>query len=147
MVRYEKGNIFDTHCQVIGHQVNSEGVLGGLAKEVFERYPECLASYRNACSSRRPIVGHVIFVEAANKKFIANLVGQKFPGAATDYAYLCSALLETKSALKFFGLNSLALPYKIGCGIGGGNWEIVKAIIFEIFGNSKEEVVIYKLEG
>lgn len=38
---------------------------------------------------------------------------------------------------------SIAIPYKIGCGIANGDWDIVSKIIDKVFGDS---IVVYKLD-
>jgi len=65
------------------------------------------------------------------------------PNFDTDYE-------EMKKALKYIKLwasnNNLtiAMPYKIGCGIANGDWNKVYKIIEEIF--SDYDIVLYRLE-
>ena len=42
-----------------------------------------------------------------------------------------------------------AIPYKIGCGLGGGSWKTVKAMITEIFSDliAVNKVTLYKYKG
>lgn len=39
----------------------------------------------------------------------------------------------------------IAIPYKMGCGIAGGDWNTVEQIIHRVFGASDLEVEIWKL--
>jgi len=39
---------------------------------------------------------------------------------------------------------SIAIPYKIGCGIANGDWDIVRKIIEKVFNDY--EVTLYRLE-
>ncbi|EGL17721.1 hypothetical protein HMPREF9413_4472 [Paenibacillus sp. HGF7] len=39
---------------------------------------------------------------------------------------------------------SIALPYNIGCGLAGGDWDIVEQIIEEVF--IDYDVTLYKFE-
>ena len=48
---------------------------------------------------------------------------------------------------KRFPSASIGIPYKIGCGLGGGDWNIVEDIIKTVFRDKKSDsVTIYKLE-
>jgi hypothetical protein len=42
------------------------------------------------------------------------------------------------------GLTSLGLPYKIGCGLAGGDWENMLNIIFDIFEDQSVSVILYR---
>lgn len=35
--------------------------------------------------------------------------------------------------MKEQGLTSVAIPYKLGCGLGGGDWDTVDGIIRSVF--------------
>jgi hypothetical protein len=39
---------------------------------------------------------------------------------------------------------STAIPYKIGCGLAGGDWEVVKGIIVEVFKPTELFVEIWR---
>ena len=40
----------------------------------------------------------------------------------------------------------IGFPKNIGCGLGGGNWKVISALIEEILGENFE-VYIYELDG
>lgn len=61
----------------------------------------------------------------------------------TDYEAMKVALEEIKKYAKEFKL-SIAIPYKIGCGIANGDWNKVYKIIEEVF--SDYEITLYRLE-
>ena len=42
---------------------------------------------------------------------------------------------------------SVSIPYNIGCGLAGGDWNIVSKMIEEIFGQSSIDCVLYKYGG
>lgn len=66
----------------------------------------------------------------------------QIPNFTTDYEAMKKALTEIKEYAKSFDL-SIAIPYKIGCGIANGDWNIVYKIIEEVF--SDYDVALYKL--
>ena len=42
---------------------------------------------------------------------------------------------------------SVAIPYNIGCGLAGGDWNIVYEIISKLFKNTDINCVLYKFQG
>ena len=61
----------------------------------------------------------------------------------TDYDSLREGLEEVKEFAMPNHL-SIAIPYKIGCGLAGGDWNIVYKIIEDVFDDY--DVTIYKLQ-
>ena len=50
MVNYVKGNLLDSDCDYICHQVNCQGVMGsGIARQIRERWPRVYDGYKNFC--------------------------------------------------------------------------------------------------
>jgi len=77
-----------------------------------------------------------------DNKIIANCFSQK-PNYDTDYEMIKKCFKEIKE----FAIEnelSICMPYKYGCGIANGNWEIVEDIIINIFDDY--DITIYKLE-
>jgi O-acetyl-ADP-ribose deacetylase (regulator of RNase III) len=47
MIHYVKGNLLDSNCDYICHQVNCQGVMGsGIARQIRERYPVVYLYYK-----------------------------------------------------------------------------------------------------
>ena len=42
---------------------------------------------------------------------------------------------------------SVAIPYNIGCGLAGGDWNVVYEIIYKLFKNTDINCVLYKFQG
>ena len=142
------GNIFDCTENIIVHQTNCQGVMGhGIALQVKQRYPEVFNAYHQYCKTNlvADILGTSLICEANDGKYIANIFGQANygEGLQTDYDALKHGLIEIKD---FANENNLtvAIPYKIGCGLAHGDWNIVFGIITEVF--SDVECNIYKYE-
>ena len=127
---------------IIVHQVNCQGVMGaGLAKAIGKRWPKVKAAYLNKVAQSRqynePLLGDAFLVYADKGKstdlIIANLFGQDRYGrdrCCTDYNALETALCSlddwnTGQAYKL----PIYLPYGLGCGLAGGDWEIVRSLI------------------
>lgn len=127
-----KGNLLTIESGIIAHQVNCKGVMGaGLAKSLKAKYPACFTSYQRYCKEGKFKLGMVQFVKVNPVLYICNLAGQDGYGTQsrqTDYEALASCL--TKLHAKSIELNLTPyLPYKMGCGLGGGNWNVVSNLI------------------
>jgi hypothetical protein len=70
--------------------------------------------------------------------YICNLAGQDGYGTDrkyTDYDALLTALAELHDASISLNL-PVYIPYRMGCGLGGGDWEIVSRLIDECCPNA-----------
>lgn len=149
-VKYVNGDIFDTDCDIIVHQTNCQGVMGhGIALQVKERYPEVYIAYKQFCyryiNDKENILGLVYYANTHDNKKIANLFGQLNygEGLQTNYGKLAKGLDNVAEFAKRHNV-SVAIPYKIGCGLAHGNWEIVKGLIESIFADV--DCTVYRLE-
>lgn len=148
MITIKKGNILDCTENIIVHQVNSQGVMGGgLARQLADKYKGLEPFYFEHCreknNSYQILSGTVLFYgDVNNRRKIANIFSQK-ENFNTDYKAMKIALKEVKQYAKDIKL-SIAIPYGIGCGIANGNWDKVYKIIEQVFSDYK--VILYKLE-
>ena len=127
-----KGNLLEIESGIICHQVNCKGVMGaGLAKSLREKYPVCFTSYHRYCKEGKFKLGMVQFCKVNPVLYICNMAGQDGYGTQsrqTDYEALASCL--TKLHAKSIELNLTPyLPYKLGCGLAGGDWNVVSKMI------------------
>lgn len=142
-------NIFNCKENVIVHQTNCQGVMGhGIAKQIKDRYPEVFNGYYHYCKTQlaEEILGTSLICEANDGKYIANLFGQlNFgTGLQTDYDKFRHGLQEIHDFAKDRNL-SVAIPYKIGCGLAHGDWNTVYDIITDVF-SDYDNVTIYRYE-
>ena len=134
-MRYREidGNLLDLFDQkefeMIGHGANCQGVMGaGIAAQIKERYPA--AFYADKYYPLNPLerLGNFSVGCGYNEPgWVVNFYTQFNPGPDADYLWLKSSLRkfnnEWGGSVEFLGLP------KIGCGIGGLKWGIVKTII------------------
>ncbi|WP_124066809.1 macro domain-containing protein [Clostridium sp. E02] len=162
MLNYYDGDIFTSDADIICHQVNCKGVFGrGIAGQVKKMFPEVEKTYKIITKQWQEQAGGNTFellgkvsaqpVEKGDRWFlIANLFGQDDygkDGVYTDYRALEKALNEILDFVEVRNKKEkVAIPYKIGCGYGGGDWKIVKSIIETIFQGYEGEVQIWKNE-
>lgn len=146
------GNVLDADCDVILHQVNCMGVMGsGVAKQVKNRYPKAYSVYKDMCDSRRGdpegLLGYAqaVLVEDVPKKYVCNLFAQLRYGRDrmhTDYDSLEKCF---RSANTMFKGQRVAIPYRIGCDRGGGDWSVVSSMIERCLVDC--DVTLYKFNG
>lgn len=102
----------------------------GLARQVRAKYPQVYAPYRAYCATGNAL-GTVLFVPVSDNNIIANIFGQNKYGRDkqyTDYAALQTAFRRVAEVARERNL-PIAIPYRIGCGLGGGDWATVHKII------------------
>lgn len=136
------GDIFDSHVDIIAQQVNCLGVMGaGLALEIKNRYSTVYDKYcdvYDVYNNKEELLGKCQIVSSsANGRIIANLFGQYGVNRnkqQTQVDKLETALIKLKNYAKQKQL-SVGIPYGIGCGLGGGNWNDVLKIINNVFSN------------
>lgn len=119
---------------IVCHQVNCKGVMGaGLAKQVKSKFPGVYDLYKEKCDAfKMENLGTVQLCSCLEEGgyIIANVFSQSGYGRTglyTDY----KALRKAFSSLREFDNTVIRIPYKMGCGLGGGDWKTVKQIIYE----------------
>lgn len=127
-----KGDLFTAPAgYVIGHGVNMKGFMGsGIAKLFKERYLDMFIAYRDKCHGNngyyRPDLGDVFMWQEPDGRRIANIFSQDQMGPNAEFQAIFNGVYD---ALLFTGHgNSLAIP-RIGCGIGGQDWNKVKPML------------------
>lgn len=141
----KQGNV-----DIICHQTNTKGVMGaGIALQIKNTYPEVFKKYKMYCREYGDrLLGKVLFVNCNDGKVVANLFGQSGYGTGfrqTDYAALeksISSLARVAAKVN----KSVGFPYKIGCDLAGGDWNIVSKIIEKYFLNSEVKCYICSLK-
>lgn len=160
MLHYKVGNLLDAPQICIAHQVNCQGVMGsGVAKAIKEKYPDAYAHYKSFCDVKtsKELLGtsQEVYCEVA-KRTVINLFGQEFYGydgcCYTSYTALTLALDGAfrhivRENRDFSDPLEIAVPYKMGCDRGGGDWRIVSEILDELSYKYDVDVYIYSLTG
>ena len=76
-------------------------------------------------------------------KVVCNVFGQERFGVGkmhTDIVALSKALTSLAKIIPYN--EPIAMPYMIGCGLGGASWDIVYPVIRDIF--AKHTVILYR---
>lgn len=119
---------------LIVHQVNNLGVMGaGLAKQVKEKYPEVFKAYKENSKifTKEQLLGKLGICKISDTQYIVNMYSQDGISRykqTTKYDIMEKCIARLVKFAKEMNY-TIAIPYKIGCGLAGGDWETVKAII------------------
>ncbi len=136
MIKTINGDILNATEDIICHQVNCQGVMGsGLAKQIKQKYYEAYEKYKEYCERERNLLGNVCVAACKDGKIIFHLFGQDKYGTNkrhTNYEALDKALVNALHLAKSHG-KTIALPYNLGCGLAGGDWDIVYGMIERVF--------------
>lgn len=147
-VKVYNGDITECNADIIAHQTNCYFVMGaGVALAIKRKWPIVYEKYKQLGDSEKKKsykwLGTCQLVEIDQNRYVANLFGQDECGGGqcfTDYDALKEALEELRRYVNYSGLKTIAFPWKIGCGLAGGDWDIVKPMIEDIFKDLDVEI-------
>lgn len=114
MVKIKQGDILEANENIVVHQVNVQGIMGGgVARQLARYYTVLEKEYSEFCkiydNDYNKLKGKV-FKIMINGKFIMNMFSQK-ENFDTDYEAMKIALEEIKEYAKCFKLR-IAMPYR-----------------------------------
>lgn len=165
-VYFKIGNLLDAPVDYICHQVNCQGRMGsGIAKQIRERWPVVYEQY-TACFREREekitemcggfeyqldvsetLLGHLQQVKLSDTQTVINMFAQQYYGydskRYTSYDAFWSCLSGIRDSVPRG--SKIGFPAKIGCGLGGANWEVIFRMIEQVLAEDFE-VYIYILE-
>ena len=130
------GDLLELTHTVKCHQVNCKGLMGsGIAYQIRCKYPIVYREYCDKCAvplDSSDLLGEIQPIYIPNEpSFVCNLFGQDGYGRGkqhTNYEALDKAIgsaFEMANGVHY----SIAFPKYIGCGLAGGDWDVVSSII------------------
>ena len=147
MIEIKTGDLLGATEIVIAHQVNCYGAAGGLAYDVFKKWPDAGSDYRQMID-RVPARNLLGMAQPTGVQedghIICNLYGQYHPGSDYRPEALEKALEMLAEQARTMGW-SVALPWHLSCGICGGDWDEVLQIIERTMAGV--DVTIYQRPG
>ena len=148
----EHSSIIDVEEGIICHQVNCMGVMGaGLAKQVKEKWPDVFRQYASLCCSFRDmpgmLLGKVQDIAVSDNLVIANCFGQVYTGHGlmTCYEAWKNIIRQLLDSSSYFGDIPIHIPYMVGCGLAGGDWQVMNEILENGFKGHNVQVFLHKL--
>lgn len=133
MIRYIKGNIFESDAEGLVNTVNTVGVMGkGIALQFKKAFPNNFKKYLDACKSERFKIGKVLVCKDSNlnsgEKWIINFPTKRDWRKPSEYSFIEKGLDDLILAIEEYNIKSVAIP-PLGSGNGGLDWVKVKCII------------------
>lgn len=134
----------------IAHQANLYHTFGsGIAKEIKRRFPRAYeADLRTAFADKTKLGSWSFSLGSPTILNLYTQVGISHTDRTTSYDAMSCAFAELVKVLslrqKAFPVK-LGMPYKIGCGLAGGDWEVVNALLVHHFEKAPFELVICRL--
>ncbi len=139
---YKNGNLLDCTEPWILHGCNAQGVMGsGVALAIKNKFPSAYQAYLASKAEGGMKLGIITFAyQEASNQFVVNGITQEFYGRDGKQYVDYEAVREVMKGMNWLAVNrhgmyfdgdcSVAMP-AIGAGLGGGNWEVISAIIEE----------------
>ena len=161
MIKEVNGNLLTyPGLEVIGHQCNCLGIMGaGIAKQIKAKNPKLFELYVNLCKSlpgKKSLLGRIQVIPTDdNTQYVANLFGEySFCESIapyeeggkprhTDYDALKECLHRLHTWMVVNDKTTCGLPYKLGCGLAGGDWDgVVYPMIKKEF-EEDDDIILY----
>ncbi len=146
MIRFPKGNIFDSGCDALVNPVNCVGVMGkGLALQFKQRFPANFFSYAKACRAGELVPGrmHLFDTHSPQPRCIVNFPTKRHWRDASRLDDVAHGLTALAGVIAAHDIRSIAIP-PLGCGLGGLPWPDVRALILRHMASlDHTDVVIY----
>jgi len=154
MIQIMTGDLLKAEEQFIAHQCNCVTTRGAhLSAAMFARFPH--ADIYRCRDRRKPDEPGTIIVRGGKpgERLVINMLAQLCPGrpvvaddprdgyaARQEYFRAC---LQKVAEIK--GIQSVAFPYQVGCGLAGGSWPVYYNLLQEFASRTPARVVICKL--
>lgn len=140
-MREIEANLLESpECNIIAHQVNCKGVMGaGLALQIKNKYPKVFEEYRRFCNDtpKTQLLGSSLVLPTYDNKVIINVFAQYNFGygqCQTNYTAFSKSMDNAIVWCKELHKDhvKIGIPYKIGCNLAGGDWDVIQRILTDI---------------
>lgn len=145
-LRFASGNLFATDYDAIVNPVNCVGIMGkGLALEFKTRFPDNFTAYEKACKQRAVLPGQMFVTDTRLKlpRWIINFPTKRHWKDKSREEDIVSGLSALAAEIRALGVRKIAVP-ALGCGLGGLEWDIVKAAIVASLKDVDVDVVVFE---
>lgn len=143
MIREVDSDLFGLNVDALAHGCNTQGIMNaGIAREFRKRYPAMFDEYRDYCNTGlfKPSEVH-FYRNPEGRPHIINIATQLNIGDSARLEYAEGGFGNIRENYKRWKINSLGMP-RIGCGLGGLDWNDVRGLVENVFGTLDLEVLI-----
>ena len=146
MLKYVRGDIFNSPAQVLVNTVNTVGVMGkGIALSFKKKYPEMFTIYRKACDKHQLVIGKLMLWYGPDH-WILNFPTKEHWRNPSKMEYIEKGLMAFQRKYADYNITSIAFP-KLGCGNGELDWEQVKPLMEKYLKELPIDIYIYLSPG
>jgi len=141
MIIYKNGDLFSTSSNHLVQGCNNQGKMNaGIAQQFKMYFPEMFQDYKKKCRKNLLEPGSCYLFQNQRTPHVINVITQSDGQAQEQYLelgfrslnYLCQKL----------DIHQLAMP-RIGTGLGGLEWNVVKDILKKNFEENSIELEIW----
>ncbi len=147
MIRFVRGNLFESQAEALVNTVNCVGVMGkGIAHQFQRAYPAMFADYSRRCRAGTVRLGEVTtFPERG--KLIVNFPTKNHWKARSRIEDIGAGLRALAALITDAHVRSIAIP-PLGCGNGGLDWNDVRPVIERELGALADvEITVFEPVG
>ena len=111
--------------------------MGGLAGAIKRQWPIESLQYIEACRRKEVKLGDIVITKPSNDLLLVHVAGQLEIGPETNLFAVAHAFVRLQKNLINMEWNKpVYIPYRMGCGLGGGDWDtylkVVSAIVPDV---------------
>lgn len=144
MIKYVNGDMFSEKYDCIVNAVNCVGVMGkGLALQFKEKYPDNFRQYEAACKDHKLKPGGILVCRDGDQVILNAATKDHWKDPSQErWVSLACGNIAAYLKLHKDEIKTVALP-KLGCGLGGLDWNRVRPIMERILCEVPQEIKIY----
>ena len=141
---FTEGNILDADVEALVNPVNCVGVMGaGLALQFKRKFPANFTHYKLACKYEEVYLGSVLLhYNIRHPKWIINFPTKYHWKDKSSILSIQLGLNDLVRTIEKHQIQSIAIP-KLGCGLGGLDWEVVKPLLIDALDDVKIDCRIF----
>ena len=122
MITYLASDLFQSPAQVLVNAVNTVGAMGkGIALKFKRKYPEMFTQYQAMCQQGEFGIGQ-LWLYKSPQKWVLNFPTKRDWRDKSRIEYVETGLTQFVKTYEAESITSISFP-RLGCGLGGLNWE------------------------
>lgn len=149
MLKFVKGNLFDSQAEALVNTVNCVGVMGkGLALQFKRKYPDNFRVYQEACDDGFLKPGRILVFDRQPQtlsypKYILNFATKRHWRNRSQLQWIMEGLDNLVEVIGNLKIKSVVIP-ALGCKNGGLDWKMVRKIIEVKLNDLPCDIAVYE---
>ncbi len=136
MIEITTGDILQAEAEALVNTVNCVGVMGrGIALQFKKAFPENFTVYKAVCDKKELTPGKMLVVNLNRlqlPRYVVNFPTKRHWRGKSRIEDIESGLATLVKEIRELSIQSIAIP-PLGCGLGGLDWRVVRAMIEQAF--------------